>query len=133
MRATILAAFAVAGLTGASLAGAASAAALTVPLDHSVRLALGGHASSVVVGNPAVADVTVVDSRTLFVSGKGLGSTDVVVVDELGRTIFDADVVVSGPTKGRVAVFRGGAVGGGRTDLACAPHCQDAPKGKSGL
>lgn len=120
-------------LISAGMAGAATAAPLSVPLDHSVRLGLAGHAASVVVGNSAIADVTVVDSRTLFISGKSQGSTDVAVVDELGRTIYSADVVVGAPARGRVAVFRGGGVtGNGRSDLSCEPRCQDAPKVKGG-
>ena len=45
------------------LAGASPAAAASIQLqiDHSERLTIAGSAASVLVGNPAVADVTVVD------------------------------------------------------------------------
>lgn len=92
---------------------------LNVPLDHSVRLSVVGEASSVVMGNPKVADVTVVDSHTLFISGKSFGATDVVVLDRVGRTIYSNNILVSTPDAGRVSVYRGG----GRTDLFCAPNC----------
>jgi hypothetical protein len=74
----------------------------------------------VVVGNPQVADVTVVDSHTVFVSGRGYGQTDVVVLDSLGRTLYAGDVFVGGQSGGRVSVWRGGE----RTDMACAPGCE---------
>jgi Flp pilus assembly secretin CpaC len=93
---------------------------LVVPLDHSVRLTVAGAAQSVVVGNPTVADVTVVDSHTLFVSGRGYGVTDVVVIDSLGHTLYTGEIVVGTASTGRVSVWRGGA----RTDMACAPACQ---------
>lgn len=98
----------------------ASAETLIVPLDHSTRLKVAGSASSVVVGNPSVADVTVVDSHTLFVSGRGYGVTDVVVLDGSGRTLFSTEVVVGVAHTGRVSVWRGGA----RMDMACTPSCQ---------
>jgi Flp pilus assembly secretin CpaC len=95
------------------------AASLVVPIDHSVRLNVAGSAASVVVGNPQVADVTVVDSHTLFVSGRGYGETDVVVLDPNGRTLYSGDVMVAAPQSGRVSIYRGAE----RTDLACAPDC----------
>ncbi len=104
-----------------SLAAAAPALAqsLVVPIDHSMRLGVQGQAASVVVGNPAVADVTVVDSHTLFVSGRGYGETDVVVLDHAGRTIYSGDVIVAATGGGRASVYRGSD----RTDMACAPYC----------
>jgi len=98
----------------------AHAEALVVPLDHSTRLRVAGAASSVVVGNPSVADVTVVDSHTLFVSGRGYGVTDVVVLDGTGRTLFSTEVVVGVAHTGRVSVWRGPT----RVDMACTPSCQ---------
>jgi len=92
---------------------------LVVPIDHSTRVAVRGQAASVVVGNPQVADVTVVDSHTLFVSGRGYGQTDVVVLDHAGRTLYSGDVLVASAEGGRVSVYRGAE----RTDMACAPAC----------
>jgi Flp pilus assembly secretin CpaC len=117
----------------AALLSAAPALAenVVVPIDHSVRLALQGQAASVVVGNPQVADVTVVDSHTLFISGRGYGGTDVVVLDHSGRTIYSGEVTVASGG-GQVSIYRGQA----RTDMACAPGCSvttrsptDAAKG----
>jgi len=100
---------------------------LNVPLDHTVRLSVMGEASSVVVGNAKVADVTVVDTHTLFVLGKSSGATDVVVLDRAGRTIYANNILVSAPDAGHVSVYRGA----GRTELFCAPNCTskaaDAP------
>ncbi len=111
--------------------GPALAESLTVPIDHSTRLSIGGSAASVVVGNPQVADVTVVDSHTVFISGRGYGETDVVVLDSAGRTVYSGEVLVGSPNNGRVSVYRGAA----RTDMACAPGCEvsfrSATKGSS--
>lgn len=106
----------------AAVAVAAPAAAqsrLSVQIDHSERVQLRGSASSVIVGNPAIADVTVVDANTLFVTGKGYGVTEVIAVDAIGRTVFQSQVVVTGGTTGSVRVWRGGAV----SEMACAGSC----------
>lgn len=105
----------------AALPGAALAQSqpLSVEIDQSARIQLRGQAGSVIVGNPAIADVTVVDANTLFVTGKGYGVTEVVVVDGLGRTLFQSQVVVAGGDTGRVRVWRGAQV----TEMACAASC----------
>jgi Flp pilus assembly secretin CpaC len=104
-----------------ALATPLAAQTMVVPIDHSTRLNVSGSAASVVVGNPQVADVTVVDSHTVFVSGRGYGQTDVVVLDGAGRTLYAGEVIVGSPTTyGQVSVYRGAA----RTDMACAPNCE---------
>ncbi len=92
---------------------------LSVPIDHSERVSLRGNASSVIVGNPAIADVTVVDANTLFVTGKGYGVTEVIAVDAIGRTVFQSQVVVTGGNSGSVRVWRGGTM----SEMACSSSC----------
>jgi hypothetical protein len=70
------------------------AQSLTAPLGTAVRIPIRGVASDVVVGDTKVADVTVVGPSALFVSGRGYGSTNVVVMDAGGRTLFDGRVNV---------------------------------------
>ncbi|MGC1302414.1 MAG: pilus assembly protein N-terminal domain-containing protein [Caulobacteraceae bacterium] len=107
-----------------ALATNASATNLNVTLDHSMRLPVRG-ASSVVIGNPAVADVTVVDTNTVYVLGRDYGSTDIVVLDRAGHTVFSGDVTVTRPGSS-VALYRGVD----RTDYTCAEGC--AKSGRSG-
>ena len=103
------------------LAGSARAEGVSVALDHSERLNVHGAAANVVVGNPSVADVTVVDSHTLYVLGRSYGSTGVTVTDALGRTLYAGDVTVVRPTNS-VSLYRGVA----RADFACAVTCAEA-------
>ena len=117
MRRFIAACLAAAAL-GVAPASLAQSRPVSVEIDHSTRVQLGGPAGTVIVGNPAIADVTVVDANTLFITGRGYGSTEIVVVDTIGRTIFQGDVVVTMP-QGHVRVWRGAAA----TDMACASSC----------
>lgn len=115
-------------LMAAPAVSAQSGQPLSVELDHTARLQLRAAAGSVIVGNPAVADVTVVDDRTLFVSGRGYGVTEIVVLDGLGRTLYQNNVVVTQPQSGQVRVWRGAAV----TDMACAASCAPSARSPAG-
>ncbi|WP_395945211.1 pilus assembly protein N-terminal domain-containing protein [Brevundimonas sp.] len=103
----------------APVAALAQSGALNVEIDRSARVQLRGSASSVIVGNPQIADVTVVDANTLFIVGKGYGVTEVVAVDGVGRTLFQREVVVTGGSTGSVRVWRGGQA----TEMACGASC----------
>lgn len=95
-------------LTALLSAGAADAASkIVVEKNHSTRVVLPASAGSVIVGNPDVADVTVVDSRTIYIIGRGFGRSSVSVTDSAGRNIFDADVMVGTPVEGGVTVYKG--------------------------
>lgn len=109
--------------------GAAQSSSMNVEIDQAQRVQLRGPAGSVIVGNPAIADVTVVDSNTLYITGKGYGVTEVVAVDTIGRTVFQSQVVVTdGAGAGRVRVWRGGQA----TEMACASSCSPSLRGTSG-
>lgn len=113
------------GLTAALLAFGLAASAqaqsrpLNVEIDHATRVQLRGPAGSVIVANPRIADVTVVDANTLFITGKGYGVTEVIAVDALGRPLFQSQVVVSAGSNGSVRVWRGGQA----TEMACGSSC----------
>ena len=114
MRSLILA------LTLTALPAAALAASLGVPLDQAVIITLSAPAHDVVVGNPAIADVTISDQRHLVVTGKTGGVTNLMVDDAAGRTIFDRQIVVGSSSGDRVEVIHGAQV----VSYACAPICQ---------
>lgn len=110
-------------LAAAALAPAVSAAqTVTAPLGRAVRVPLAGSAADVVVGNPKVADVTVISPTALFVSGKSFGSTNVIVMDRTGRTIFNGVVQVPMSSDGQVSVLRAGKP----ATYFCAPNCDYA-------
>ena len=124
----LLALGATALLAGPGLAVAQSGR-ISVEIDQAQRVQLRGPAGSVIVGNPAIADVTVVDANTLYITGKGYGVTEVVAVDPIGRTVFQSQVVVTaGDGAGRVRVWRGAQ----STEMACAASCSPSVRGTNG-
>jgi Flp pilus assembly secretin CpaC len=115
-------------LAGPGLAIAQSAR-ISVEIDQAQRVQLGGPAGSVIVGNPEIADVTVVDANTLYITGKGYGVTEVVAIDPIGRTVFQSQIVVTaGDGAGRVRVWRGAQA----TEMACASSCSPSVRGTTG-
>lgn len=124
----LLSVLAVLAAVTAAAPASAQGSRVTVALDHAERVGLRAPAGSVIVGNPAVADVTVVDERTLFVQGKAFGVTQIVVLDRLGRNLFQGEVVVTAPQSGQVTVFRGSTA----TDMACAGLCAAVARPSSG-
>lgn len=105
------------------LAAAAPAAAggLAVPLDSAVRLQLSGAAADVIVANPAVADVAIVDERTVVVLGRAHGTTGLLVFDSARRVLWDGPVTVTAPA-GRITVYRGAE----EHQYACVSRCERA-------
>jgi len=109
--------------------GTAQSGSMNVEIDQTQRVQLRGPAGSVIVGNPAIADVTVVDANTLYITGKGNGITEIVAVDTIGRTVFQSQIVVTdGAGSGRVRVWRGGQA----TEMACASSCSPSLRGPNG-
>ena len=112
-------------LATAALAGGVASAAqaqtrpLNIEIDSATRVQLRAPAGSVIVANPRIADVTVVDANTLFITGKGSGVTEVVAVDAAGRPLFQSQVVVSAGSAGSVRVWRGAQA----TEMACGTSC----------
>ncbi|MGH6977697.1 MAG: pilus assembly protein N-terminal domain-containing protein [Brevundimonas sp.] len=127
--ASLVAALFCAAAVAAPAAVAAQSAPLNVEIDQATRVPLRAPAGSVIVGNPQIADVTVVDSNTLYITGKGYGVTEVVAVDAIGRTVFQRQIIVSdGAGAGRVRMWRGAQ----STEMACGSSCSASVRGSSG-
>ncbi|WP_127751977.1 MULTISPECIES: pilus assembly protein N-terminal domain-containing protein [unclassified Devosia] len=99
-------------------------AAETGPISVSVNMArvlrISAPAATVIVGNPGIADVTIQDSKTLVLTGKSYGQTNLIILDNVGNPIADTLIDVVQMSSGVVTVYQGLQ----RTSLACAPICQ---------
>jgi len=86
---------------------ASAAESMEVPLGGAETLRLGQAAHQVVIGNPAVADVTLGSPRSLTVFGKYPGGTTLSVLDGDGRVVLDLNVVVTDGSAAAVSVHYG--------------------------
>ena len=77
-----------------TFAPAASAEDIHIPPDQARVVTFSAPAKTVFVGNPAIADLTVIDSTHVFLLGKNLGTTNIVALDATGHEFLDQQVVV---------------------------------------
>ena len=117
------------GLAGVCLATAMPLAAhagdYSVEINKTQIMHLPAPAAAVVVGNPAIADISVHSPTLLFIVGRGYGTTNVIILDNVGNTIMDADIQVgSSQSNSGKRVF---LVGQGWKSYDCKPLCQPAP------
>ena len=80
---------------------------------------LTGPVRDVVLGDPLVADVSVINERTLVVLGKRAGVTSLMAFDAQGRALADRRVVVSETPDDAVTVQRGVMA----SSYACGARC----------
>ena len=101
-----------------------AASLVEVPLGGATTLHFKGTAQQIIVGNPAIADVTVQSRRGLTVFGKYPGGTTLSVLDQNGTVIMQASVVVENTGAEGIAVHYGTGKnwtpGGAITTSACA-------------
>lgn len=83
-------------------------------------LRIGAPAATVIIGNPAIADVTIQDPQTLILTGRSYGRTNLIILDAHGEPVADTIVEVTQQQSDTVTVFMGAQ----RTSVACAPNCQ---------
>lgn len=110
----------------ASLSGVAHATdpIFQIDLNKTQILRLPEAAGSVVIGNPAIADVMLQSPTMILVIGRGFGETNLMVLDRNGDTVVDANVQVTSitPSNG-VRLFNRGS----RETYSCSPYCQPSP------
>ena len=101
----------------------AQAQSLSIKIDQAARITLPREAHDVIVGNPMIADVTMLDSRHLAVMGKSFGVTNILVSDADGRVIYNRQLLISSADTGHVQVYRAADL----YNYACAPRCERSP------
>ena len=111
----------------AVLSSTAPAAArnVSVPLDEVRMIAFERPVATVYVGNPMIADITMIDTRHAFVLGKAFGATNIIALDRSGSPVGDENVTVFGGASGSTVTLHKGI---NRITYACAAsRCEAAP------
>lgn len=78
-------------------------------------------AGQIVVGNPAIADVTVRDKTRLLLFGKSPGLTNIFIFDEEGGTVENLKIRVKTSSSEMLTVHRGAA----RITYNCTDQCDN--------
>jgi Flp pilus assembly secretin CpaC len=94
---------------------------MRVFLNHAKVLKLDQPVSKVIVGNSDVADATVADARTIVLTGKAFGTTNLVLLDAEGNALLDERILVSIDEGNTVRLFKQTT----RTVLSCTPSCEE--------
>jgi Flp pilus assembly secretin CpaC len=116
-----VASFAVGILLGPAAAVAGTADdAVAVNVDQAKLVKLPERVSTIVVGNPLIADVTMQPGGMVVVTGKGYGATNFIAMNRAGEVLVDRVIQVQGPTDQVITVYRGVD----RESYSCSPICQ---------
>jgi hypothetical protein len=97
---------------------------VVVAMDNVAVVSLKGPATQVYIGNPSIAEITVIDQRHMFVLGKRPGGTNLLALDAGGRVVANEPVTVSNTHPGGVTVYRGSDT----FNYICTDHhCETRP------
>lgn len=108
-----------------SIAGNAvgSSSTIILALDHARVMRMVGDVATVIIGNPAIADVSMPDPQTVVLTGKSYGETNMVMLDDEGNILSEQLLQVTVRGQSLVSVYRGVE----RTTLSCSPTCEIRP------
>ncbi|MEL6784074.1 MAG: pilus assembly protein N-terminal domain-containing protein [Pseudomonadota bacterium] len=90
-------------------------------MDKAKVVRIAKPADTVIIGNPSIVDATIQDARTLVLTGRNFGITNLIVLDADGDVVVDETVVVQSHETNMVRIYRQA----NRETLACAPVCEN--------
>jgi Pilus formation protein N terminal region len=97
----------------------ADADVIAVTLDQAKIARLPQGATTLIVGNPMIADVTMLkNNNTMVITGKGFGQTNLIAIDAAGSLIEEQQIRVL-PSRALVVLQNGSS----RVSYACNPDC----------
>lgn len=101
--------------------------AISVAAGQAATVPLNGAAREIVVGDPQIADVSVVNDRTLVILGKRVGVTSLFAFDAQGRPLVGGQVLVTDVAADAVTIHRGTAASTYACDGRCTTLTTAAP------
>ena len=114
-----IAAAAIAVGSALAVAPAQAAEDLIVKYDQSQLLRLPRPAAEIIIGNPAIADISVQSGNLLVITGKTFGITNIIALDADRNVIQDQRVLVKRDEVKVVNLHRGAQ----RQSYNCTPQC----------
>ena len=95
--------------------------ALKIIIDRAKVVRIAKPADTIIIGNPSIVDATIQDSRTIVLTGRNFGVTNMIILDADGDAIVDETIVVQGHETNTVRIYRQAI----RETLACSPVCEN--------
>lgn len=127
-------AFAVEPVRSTSQENSSVSAEATVPselsliVDFASILQIDGEMSAVAVGNPEIADASMADQRTVILTGRVAGVTNLIALNNAGQVLADVTVRVTSQKPGVVTVRRGTQV---QTYSCTSAYCEGPAEGSA--
>ena len=114
LRASVVVALAV-----ATLPARAADDVIVATIDQAKLVKIPDGATTLIIGNPVIADVTQLMPNLMVLTPKAFGETNFIALDKEGRTVAGSMIQVVGGS-GAIVVQRGME----RQSYSCAPRCQ---------
>lgn len=102
----------------------AVAGSVSVPMDDVALVSFKSPVSTVYIGNPGIAELTVIDSQHVFVLGKRFGATNLIALNAEKKLVENDLITVSAQHAAAITVFRGPET----YNYVCTSfHCETRP------
>ena len=93
---------------------------IRVKVDEARIVPLVSSPTTVVIGNPSVADASLQNGNLLVVMGRNYGSTNVIALNASGDQVANFELTVTSSGSHELSLYRGSA----RASYSCAPRCE---------
>lgn len=93
---------------------------VTVTMDQARIMRLPPRVATIVIGNPLIADASVQSGGLMVLTGKAIGSTNLIALDGRGEQLLSMQIRVRPQTDSVVQVYRGTD----RETYSCSPVCE---------
>lgn len=114
----------IAAVCAAAFASDAVAGGVSVQMDNVALVAFKDPVATLYLGNPSIADLTLIDSKHAFVMGKRFGTTNLIGLSADKNVIVNEPVTVSSRGTGAVTIYRGAD----SYNYSCTKsHCETHP------
>lgn len=92
---------------------------IIVRLDEAKVIKVPDRATTIVIGNPLIADLSIQPGGLAVITGRSFGATNFMVLDKSGAVLNEQNVQVQGSNDPMVVVYRGVE----RETYSCTPYC----------
>jgi hypothetical protein len=92
---------------------------IIVRLDQAKVIKVPDRATTIVIGNPLIADLSIQPGGLAVITGKSFGATNFMVLDKSGAVLNEQNIQVQGASDATVVVYRGID----RETYSCTSYC----------